>query len=1389
MVTTYDGTDKCPTAQLEGVVEGDTVTPKVTGASTAVGKHTADVTKLTGKDASNYDLPEDTSVKFEIVKATIPDKNDENNGAAVTITGWTYGDTPNQPAVEGNADGANVTYEYKLADAEDDTYTTKVPTEAGAYTVKATIAATAGYNEKQVTADFEITPKTADISWSDTSLKYTGEAQGPKAEIINLVYGDKVETVLNYKKATEEDTAYTATAPSDAGEYTAKVIKLSGTAAGNYVLPETVTAGFNISKGKLVPTVNISGWTYAGIAGEPVNQPVVEGIAATDKVTYTYAKSGTEEYGTYEEVVNGKAGNYTVKAIIEASGNYDGAEVTADFTIEKKTATLTWESISFTYDAESHIPTATVAEPASGDNALEVTVTDAKTNAGEYMVSATAITGTNSENYVLPTAAAQTFVITKKPISLKWTLGEQEWPNEGNKELTTKYTGADQCPTAAVLGLANADEGKVTAKVTGATTSVGKHTAEVIRLLGTAADNYSLPADPEVSFTIEKADLDNAEIILEDWTYDDSPNVPVVEGNTEGGYVTYMYKAKGAEEGAFTSTVPTLAGEYTVKAIVSATAGYNGKVLTKDFKINKAPLDLVLTISGWTYGDTLGVPQLTGNTGNGDVTFTYYIDSECANVTTNANSGASADGAVPVNAGTYYLKAKVEEVDNYQAGEVTEEFTIAKRTLIVVAANQTKVYGEDDPELTYTYEGLLDGDEITGALARAEGNDVGTYSISQGTLTAGDNYNISFTGAVLTITKADAAVTTPPEANDITYDENAHALLTEGTVSGGTMKYALGSDDTTEPEAANYGDGVPEETNVDTYYVWYKVEGDSNHNDVSAECITVDIKEVAKNELNKAIDASEELLKTMGESEDYSEIAEGLSNSIDAAKGVAGNKNVTQQQVADATQAIKNATNSAVEEKLNVDKANFEEAKEEAKKDADSKAEAKDSEASKKLIADAKNALDNLSYDETKTPEENQEAIDAILDDLSDKLAVQRESDKKAAEDAAAANKVTEMISALPIGKDVKTSDKNAIEAARTAYDALTADQKKLVAAETVKKLENDEAALAAAEKKAAEEAAAKKAAEEAAAKKAAEEAAAKKAAEEAAAKKAAEEAAAKKAAEEAAAKKAAEEAAAKKAAEEAAAKKAAEEAAAKKAAEEAAAKKAAEEAAAKKAAEEAAAKKAAEDAAAANKVTEMINALPASEDVTTKDKDAIEAARKAYNELTEVQKKLITDETVKKLEDVESALAAKEDNDYSNEWVDGQWYYADGSDTYVPKGQWKKNDIGWWYEDESGWYPTSCWQKIDGKWYYFESDGYMDYNEYRDGFWLRSDGSWDETYYGGNWNLDENGWWYKDNTGWYPVNQWLWINYKCYYFDSNGYVLTNQYVNGYWVGEDGSWQ
>ena len=148
----------------------------------------------------------------------------------------------------------------------------------------------------------------------------------------------------------------------------------------------------------------------------------------------------------------------------------------------------------------------------------------------------------------------------------------------------------------------------------------------------------------------------------------------------------------------------------------------------------------------------------------------------------------------------------------------------------------------------------------------------------------------------------------------------------------------------------------------------------------------------------------------------------------------------------------------------------------------------------------------------------------------------------------------------------------------------------------------------------------------------------------------------------------------------------------------------------------------------------------------------------------------------------------------YSNEWIDGWWYNEDGSWSYPYELSWAEDDTGWWVEDTSGWYPTSSWQKIDYKWYYFGSTGYMCSDEYISGYYINKDGTWTSNLKY-SWEWDGTGWKYQAKYTNFNnkivttsiKSNWCKIDDKWYYFDKDGYMLSNQYVDGYWLGADGA--
>ena len=170
----------------------------------------------------------------------------------------------------------------------------------------------------------------------------------------------------------------------------------------------------------------------------------------------------------------------------------------------------------------------------------------------------------------------------------------------------------------------------------------------------------------------------------------------------------------------------------------------------------------------------------------------------------------------------------------------------------IAAENVTVTYGDTDKKvsasvtkpatsggaISYTVktgsEDFIAVDSTTGALTiKKVPSDGRAYVIV--TAAESGNYGKTTKEVTVTINKANAAPATVT-ANNCTYDGAEKPLVAvTGTVTGGTMQYALG----TETEATQpYTTSIPTATDAGTYYVWYRVVGDANHLDTAAARLT-----------------------------------------------------------------------------------------------------------------------------------------------------------------------------------------------------------------------------------------------------------------------------------------------------------------------------------------------------------------------------------------------------------------------------------------------------------------------------------------------------------------------------------------------------------------------
>ena len=176
-------------------------------------------------------------------------------------------------------------------------------------------------------------------------------------------------------------------------------------------------------------------------------------------------------------------------------------------------------------------------------------------------------------------------------------------------------------------------------------------------------------------------------------------------------------------------------------------------------------------IQGWTYGSP-NEPTIVGNSGNGTVTYKYKVQGAA-----DGTYATYTPGTTVLGAGNYTLKASVAANNGWNAWESKMDFTVSPRPITVTPdEDQGKTYGEEDPTLTYSVDNIVTGESLSGSLSRDIGSNVGSFDITQGSVTDANNsnYTITFTsGKTFVITPK--PVTLSWSATSFDYDGSAKA--------------------------------------------------------------------------------------------------------------------------------------------------------------------------------------------------------------------------------------------------------------------------------------------------------------------------------------------------------------------------------------------------------------------------------------------------------------------------------------------------------------------------------------------------------------------------------------------------------------------------------------
>jgi hypothetical protein len=195
------------------------------------------------------------------------------------------------------------------------------------------------------------------------------------------------------------------------------------------------------------------------------------------------------------------------------------------------------------------------------------------------------------------------------------------------------------------------------------------------------------------------------------------------------------------------SGTPAAAGIYTFTITAKAKSGGPGPSSgSQDYtlSIDPAPLTITANDASMNYGGPL--PTLS-------LSFKGFVQGDnTASLITLPTVTTTATASSPP--GVYPITASGAADPNYTISYFFGTLTVHGTVIHVTADPITKQYGATDPPLTYTVTGLPAGINLTGRLSRTSGENVGSYPIMIGTLSAGGNNSISFLGNNFTITRA-----------------------------------------------------------------------------------------------------------------------------------------------------------------------------------------------------------------------------------------------------------------------------------------------------------------------------------------------------------------------------------------------------------------------------------------------------------------------------------------------------------------------------------------------------------------------------------------------------------------------------------------------------------
>ncbi|AGA80716.1 MBG domain-containing protein [Echinicola vietnamensis] len=695
----YGSADPALTVSYAGFMNGDD--------ETALGGSLT-VSRATGEDVGDYAITASghTSTNYTINYAS---GTFEITPAALTVT------AADQSKVYGSMDPAMTVTYAGFVNGDDETalggsltLSRATGEDVGDYTITASGYTSPNYTVTYAAGTFEITPAALTVTAADQAKVYGSMDPALTVTYAGFVNGDD-ETALGGSLTVSRATG------EDVGDYT---ITASGYTSSNYTI-NYASGTFEITPAALTVMAADQSKVYG--SADPAMTVSYAGFVNGDDET-ALGGSLTVSRATGEDV-----GDYAITASGHISTNYTINYASGTFEITPAALTVTAADQAKVYGSADPALTVTYAGFVNGDDAMalggSLTVSRAAgEDVGDYAITASGYTSTN---YTI-TYAAGTFEIT--PAALTVMAADQ----------SKVYGSADPAMTVSYAGFVNGDD----------ETALGG-SLTVSRATGEDVGDYTITASGYTSsnYTINYAS-GTFEITPAALTVTAEGQSKVYGSMDPALTVTYAGFVNGDDAMALggSLTVSRAAGEdvgdYAITASGYTSTNYTINYASGTFEITPAAMTVTVADHSKVYGSV--DPAMT-------VTYAGFVNGDDE---TALGGSLKVTRATGEDVGDYTITASGYTSMNYTITYTAGTFAIIPAVLTVTANDHVRIFGASDPRFTYQVAGLVNGDghEIfEGQLERAPGEGVGAYAINKGSLSAGRNYQIQFTSALLTI--------------------------------------------------------------------------------------------------------------------------------------------------------------------------------------------------------------------------------------------------------------------------------------------------------------------------------------------------------------------------------------------------------------------------------------------------------------------------------------------------------------------------------------------------------------------------------------------------------------------------------------------------------------